>query len=210
MGTMIKSAAAVVVCGLMLSVSACTSSGGGTMMKPGGPLEVPLGFKPTSELDVHASLPTGNPRVFVKVTDDRSDKTTIGHNVEDSAKPIDVVDTGEAPDQFVAEGISTELKKLGVTIADSADTADRILQVSLKTFSVEEGGTYKAQLLALVQVTDKTGKTLLNKSAPGESSTWGHSKEAANYQQVLSNAVVDMTSGLLSSADFSQALSVPK
>jgi hypothetical protein len=212
MRSIFQSTAVLAACGLMLTASACKShSGGGdadTQAPDGQPVNVPLVFTPDDTLSTDISLPTGKPRVYVKpVTDTLPDKVTLGHYSDDDKLYPAVVSSG-TPEQFVHDGLVAELKKVSIDVVDSPDTADRIIDVSLSTFSANESGTYKGQVMAVVQVTDKSGKVLFNKPASGDSSHWGHSREPSNYQLVLSNSVVHMTSDLLKKTDFTQALSI--
>jgi hypothetical protein len=133
---------------------------------------------------------------------------TLRHYSGDDDKPIPAAVSSGTPEQFVHDTLMTELKKVSIDVVDSTDAADRIIDVSLSTFSANESGTYKGQITAVVQVTDKNGKVLFSKPASGDSSHWSRSREPANYRLVLSNSVVDMTSGLLKSSEFTQALSV--
>ncbi len=192
--------------GLMAVMSGC-KTGGSASTVPGGPITVPLIFQPNDSLASGLTLPTGNPKVYLQpVSDDRTDKTVIGHNTEDAT--ISVVSSGPAPAQFVHDAIATELRKVSIDLVDSPDTADRVLTVSLKTFTADEASRYTGEVITQVQVADKAGKVLIEKSFSGESSTWGHSKEPENYQKILRNSVVNLTSNLLSDADTTKALSL--
>jgi len=58
------------------------------------------------------------------------------------------------------------------------------------------------------KITDGSGKVQFNSSVSGESSTWGKSMSPTNYQQVLSNSMVDLTSSLLKDSTFVKSLSI--
>jgi hypothetical protein len=180
-------------------------SDGSSSRAPGAPVDVPMAYHPTNVAS--GGIPTGSGKIFIAPVDDkRTDTSEIGQNTEETPN-ISIHAAGGTPADFVHDALSQEMKKLGINIVDSAAGADRQIQASLTTFKSDEGGTYHGQILCIVSVTDASGKSLFKKAESGESSTWGKSLSPTNYQQVLSNSMVDLISSLLKDQDFVKALS---
>lgn len=191
---------------LMLTLTACSSGVGGSSKSDG--IKVPLLYRPTNLAEGSLKVPAGKPKVFIApVEDARSRTTTIGENREDSP-PIPVRVGSGTPSQFVQSALREELRRHGVNVVDNAAGADRTLAISISTFEANEAPNYHGQILLMVKVMDASGKVLSESSASGENSTWGKSADPANYQQVLSNSMVDLYSKLMGNADFINALSM--
>jgi len=189
---------------LMVSSMACKSSGASNS----GGVSVPLVYHPTNIVEGSLSVPTGKPKIFIApVEDTRTQPKAIGENREEST-PIPVTIGSGSASQFVHDALRDEMRKHGIDVVDDAAGADRTLSASITTFEANEAPNYHGTILLSVKVLDASGKVLTERTVSGENSTWGKSADPANYQQVLSNAMVDLIGSMMKNADFMQALSV--
>ena len=76
----------------------------------------------------------------------------------------------------------------------------------MKEFFARETRTYKAEVSIHLAIVTRDGTTLWSGTAPGEATRFGRSYVLENYYEVLSDAVVNATSSLLSSPDIQKAL----
>jgi len=147
-------------------------------------------------------------RLYVEpVLDERPDKSKIGSNREESTE-VPVVADGTAPPDFVGRLLATELSHSAVTIAPDTGSANRLLRVRLIHFFAEEGGLYRANVGAILEVRDPGGKLLYSSSLTGQAKQWGSSLSPENYNEVFSRAVFDLGKNALEQAAFQKALAV--
>ncbi len=191
---------------------AVLSSGCGSGPRPTF-LAIPLTVRVTEPL-VNTLPPIrevgGNLKLYVaQVQDMRVERSRIGENREQpatGARPITA--SGIAPAQFVRDVFTRELPTVGITTIGAPTGANRILSFELRQFYVIEVDTYRAVVVGEVKVTDGAGQVLFKTGVTGEDKTFGRSFSAENYQQVLSNATVDVLDNLLKTSAFVAALNV--
>ena len=163
---------------------------------------VPLRWKPTSDLRLGNQQMAQTPIQFEKFTDTRQDPHAIGENREDDTpKPV------TTPDD-VGEFVSTHMRELfnraGMNTVDSNGSV--IIKGEVKDFYARETHTYKAEVSIHLTIMSRDGTTLWSGTAPGEATRFGRSYNLENYYEVLSDSVVNATSSLLSSPDIQKAL----
>ena len=163
---------------------------------------VPLRWKPTSDLRLGNQQMAQTPIQFEKFTDARQDPHAIGENREDDTpKPV------TTPDD-VGEFVSTHMRELfnkaGMNTVDSNGSV--IIKGEVKDFYARETRTYKAEVSIHLTLMSRDGTTLWSGTAPGEATRFGRSYNLENYYEVLSDSVVNATSALLSSPDIQKAL----
>ena len=163
---------------------------------------VPLKWKPTSDLRLGALQMAQTPIQFEKFTDARPNIHAIGENREDDTpKPV------TTPDD-VGAFVSTHMRELfdsaGLKTVDSNGAV--IVRGEMKEFFARETRTYKAEVSIHLAIMTRDGTTLWSGTAPGEAARFGRSYVLENYYEVLSDAVVNATSSLLSSPDIQKAL----
>jgi hypothetical protein len=164
---------------------------------------IPLQWKPTSELRLSTmQMPSGSIQ-FEAFQDERNQKDMIGENLEDD-KPKPVT-THDDVGLFVGTHMRGLFDHAGLKTADS-DGAIRI-KGEVRQFFVTETATYKSVLVVHLTVTDRDGKTLWSGLASGDATRFGRSYKAENYYEVLSDAIVNAVSSMLESAEFQKALS---
>ena len=163
---------------------------------------VPLKWKPTSDLRLGALQMAQTPIQFEKFTDARQDTHAIGENREDDTpKPVTTPDDVGA---FVSTHMRELFDKAGLKTVDSNGAV--IVKGEVKEFFARESHTYKAEVSIHLAIMTRDGTTLWSGTAPGEATRFGRSYVLENYYEVLSDAVVNATSSLLSSPDIQKAL----
>src|SRR4051812_36273600 len=184
----------------LLGLSSGCNQGGG------GPVTVPMEFRPEHSDPLTGSLNAGDVKVYLDpVADRRDDKETIGKNIEGST-PVPVFSSGKTPPEFVHDVLADELKHFGVDMVEAPEAADRIITVDLTRFFVEESNNYKAEVKATASVKDKGGRQLYKGQIGGDGKTFGRSLNPANYQQTLSDATRRTIGSLFSQAKFQEAI----
>jgi hypothetical protein len=196
MGMFALGAAICALCGVQ---SGCNQGGG-------GPMTVPLEFRPEHSDPLSGSLNAGDVKVFLApATDKRAEKDTIGKNIEGST-PVPIYSSGKTPPEFVHDVLQDELKDFGVQMADAPETADRVISLDLTRFFVEESNNYNAEVKAQVEVKDKGGRSLYRGQIAGDGKTFGRSLSKENYQQTLSDATRRAIGNLFAQKPFQDAI----
>lgn len=167
------------------------------------PLDVAADSDPTAAVAHFDGL-----RLYVEpVLDERPDKSKIGSNQEETPE-VPVVADRTAPTDFVGRVLAKELSAGAVTIAPEAGSANRLLRVRLTHFFAEEGGLYRANVSAILEVRDPGGKLLYSSTLTGQAKQWGSSLSPENYNEVFSRAAFDLGKNLLEQPDFQKAIAV--
>ena len=164
---------------------------------------VPLQWKPTSELRLGAMQMSQAPIQFETFQDVRADKESIGENREkDTPKPVTTSDDVGA---FVGSHVRELFDKAGLRTVDSRGSVT--IKGEVRQFFVRETTTYKAMVAIHLTVVGRDGVTLWSGIASGAATRFGRSYKLENFEEVLSDAVVNAVSSMLQSADFQKALS---
>ena len=164
---------------------------------------VPLQWKPTSELRLGAMQMSQAPIQFETFQDVRADKEAIGENREkDTPKPVTTTDDVGA---FVGSHMRELFDKAGLKTVDSRGAVT--IKGEVRQFFVRETTTYKAMVAIHLTVVGRDGVPLWSGIASGDATRFGRSYKLENFEQVLSDAVVNAVSSMLQSADFQKALS---
>ena len=184
-------------------LGAMTIASGCPTNKPSS-LTVPLQLRAT-QVPTAVSFSQTPGRVYVApVQDGRTDKDRIGENQENT--PPTPIYGDSSPTEFVRAVVAEQFNNNGVTVVASADGADAVLAMTLNRFWAQESPNYDAQVVLAVEVRSRSGAALWSGTASGHDGTFGRSLSAENYQQVLSNAVVNAVSGLVAKPQFQEAL----
>ena len=189
----------------LAATSLLAAAGTGCTKRPGS-YDVPLKYRPTSQLKMSTfagQIPEARLHVG-PVTDSREDKENVGENVEENT-PIAIRATGD-PAEFVQTTLTELLSKAGVQMAPDRGGADRVLQAELHTFWTKETNTYEAEIRTTMTLQDRTGRQLWKGTINGTAERFGRSLKAENYQEVFSDALVDLVQNLLSNPTFRDAL----
>ncbi len=185
-----------------------------------GQLEnIALSWRPTNTIEPPAvvTIPPGAPvaagammsttvRVEVKaLADSRQDPRRIGENLESTAKgcvfPVTTSADGAA---WTTDRIRFVLGQLGVTIVEKG--GDVVLSGELRKFFVIEDNTYRGVVGLRLDVT-KAGTIVWSGLVTGSNSRFGSSYKLENYQESLSDAIIDAMGHLVENASFVRAVS---
>jgi hypothetical protein len=179
---------------------------GGCFGKKPASVGVPMKFRPTSQMNMN-TFAGDLPDVTIQVgpvNDARDNKEQVGENLENK-KPVPVFSSGTEPTQFVHDTMRDLLSRAGLKLADGG-AADRVLGVDLHRFWTQETSTYESEIRATVTVQDRSGRQLWKGTVNGTAKRFGRSLKAENYQEVFSDAMVNMVEGLLNNTGFRAAL----
>jgi hypothetical protein len=164
---------------------------------------VPLQWRPTSELQLGAREMSGATIQFEPFQDVRDNKEAIGENSEeDTPRPVTTTDDVGA---FVSKHMRELFDRAGLKTVDTDGAVT--IKGEVKQFFVRETNTYRSEVAVHITVVDHSGKTLWNGAASGDANRFGRSYKLENYDEVLSDAVVNTVSSMLQSAEFQNALS---
>jgi hypothetical protein len=166
-------------------------------------VNVPLEWKPTSDLRLGSTQMTAATVQFEPFKDERDTPQKIGENREDDKpKPVTTQDDVGA---FVSKHMRELFSKAGIKTVDAG--GDVIVRGEVRQFFVRETRTYQGEVAVHLTVVGKDGATLYSGVAPGDANRFGRSYLLENYYEVLSDALVNATSSTLQSAEFQKALS---
>jgi hypothetical protein len=164
---------------------------------------VSLQWKPTSELKLGAAQMPQTSIRFDTFKDARADKAAIGENREDDAHPKPVT-TRDDVVAFVSSHMRELFDRAGLKTVDG--NAAVTIHGEVQQFFVREAGTYKGEVAVHLTVIGQDGRTLWSGLASGEATRFGRSYKLENYDEVLSDALVNTVSSMLQSAQFQKAL----
>jgi hypothetical protein len=158
-------------------------------------LNQPLAWTPTKTLDLGVTTNRGTPaRVrFQTFTDTAPDPTVVGENLEQAAARQ--VTTRDPVGPFVTQHLQALFAQAGY--ASGGAEADRVVFGEVQKFFVKERDNYRGNIVLVVTVSDRSGKVLWRGTAYGTNSTFGRSYHLDNYQQVLSDSLIDAADNLL-------------
>jgi hypothetical protein len=170
-------------------------------------LTVPLKFRPTSQLKMAAfagEIPDAS--VYVgAVNDVRVKNDRIGENLEED-KPVPVFAGGVEPAEFVRSTLRDLLSRAGLPLMADPGGAERVLVSDLHYFWTQETSTYETEVRLTLTVRDRAGRQLWKGTVNGTAERFGRSLKAENYQEVFSDAMVDLVQSLLGNQSFRDAL----
>lgn len=158
-------------------------------------LNEPLAWTPTDSLDLGITQGHGTPATvrFEAFSDTASNPALIGEN-DEKATPRQVT-TADQVGPFVSQHLQQLFTQAGYV--SGGDNADRVISGEVRKFFVREGNTYDGSVVVAIAVSDRSGKVLWRGTAWGSNQTFGRSYHLDNYQQVLSDTVVDTADKLL-------------
>lgn len=157
-------------------------------------LNQPLAWTPTNTLNLGVSQKQGTPATvqFQTFSDTAENPKLVGENDEQS--PPRLVTTSDAVGPFVTQHLQQLFAQAGYR---SDGNADRVISGEVSKFFVKEGNSYSGTVVLNVAVSDRSGKVLWRGTAYGANQTFGRSYHIDNYQQVLSDSLIDAANNLL-------------
>ena len=166
-------------------------------------VNVPLKWRPTSDLRLGAMQMSQAPVQFDAFQDVRTGKQAIGENREDDTpKPVT---TADDVGSFVSAHMRELFDQAGLKTVDSNGTVT--IKGEVTQFFVRETSLYRSEVAVHLTVVGRDGKVLWSGTASGEAKRFGRSYKLEDYYEVLSDAIVNTVSSMLQSAQFQKALS---
>jgi len=166
-------------------------------------VNVPLEWRPTSDLRLGAMEMAQASVQFDALRDLRADKQAIGENREDQTpKPVT---TKDDVGSFVSAHMRQLFDSAGLKTVDSNGMVT--IKGEVTQFFVRETSLYRSEVAVHLTVMGRDGKVLWSGTASGEAKRFGRSYKLEDYYEVLSDAVVNTVSSMLQSAQFQKALS---
>ena len=105
---------------------------------------------------------------------------------------------------WCTDSLRTVLSKAGLPIGADKETVT--VSGELQSFFVTEKDTYVGDVTIKIKVTNRAGTVLWTGMANGASKRWGRSYSADNYNEVLSDSVMEAAYSLLKNQRFMDAL----
>lgn len=197
------------VVGRWLACLLCASAllvAGGCARKPGS-VTVALRFRPTARLDLNAfGGAAPQTAVYVgDVRDGRAVKDRIGENVVgDGEAPV--YSGGREPTQFVGLVMKDLLRRGGLNVARDRTAAGIVVLGELNEFWARETTNYGATVAVTFTVQDRAGGQLWKGLVTATSKRPGPSMDPEDYQEIFSDATLELVERLLHDDGFREAL----
>lgn len=170
-------------------------------------LNQPLAWTPTKTLDLGVTQRMAGTPAAVRVetfSDTAPDPKLVGQNVEQGTPRL--VTTADPVGAFVSQHLQQLFAQAGYPAGGAG--ADRIVSGEVSKFFVSEKDNYSGSVVLNVTVSDRAGKVLWQGTVWGSNETFGRSYQLDNYQQVLSDSLIDAANNLLKNAALRQALTL--
>jgi hypothetical protein len=169
---------------------------------------IPLEFTPTSPMSERDPLDMrGAQSVKLQVdpfTDAREDAVLIGQNM--NKVPLRKVTTRDDVPRFVTYHVISLLSGIGIGLDVVESGGTIILKGEVKKFFAQETNRYNATVELRITLSDPEGKVLWAVETTGTSSRFGIGYKAANYYEVLSDALVGAVHELAGNPNFKRTL----
>ncbi len=168
-------------------------------------LNKPLAWTPTTTLALGVTQSRGTPATvrFQAFSDTAANPALVGENVEQA--PTRQVTTADPVAPFVTQHLQDLFAQAGYS---GGVNADRVISGDVRRFFVREGGSYDGSVILDVTVSDRSGKVLWQGTVWGTNQTFGRSYHLDNYQQVLSDALIDAANSLLKNPGLRDSLTL--
>ena len=169
-------------------------------------LNQPLAWTPTNTLNLGITRSQGTPATvrFEAFGDTAANPALVGENLE-QATPL-LVTTADPVGPFVTRHLQQLFAQAGY--APGGANADRVISGNVQKFFVSERDNYRGNVVLAIVVRDRSGNVVWQGTAWGMNQTFGRSYHIDNYQQVLSDALIDAADNLLKNPDLRQALAL--
>ena len=170
-------------------------------------LNQPLAWTPTKTLDLGVTQQVGGTPAAVRIetfSDTASDPKLVGENVEQATPRL--VTTTDPVGDFVSQHLQQLFAQAGYR--SGGTNADRVVSGEVSKFFVREKDSYSGSVVLNLTVSDRSGKVLWQGTAWGANDTFGRSYHLDNYQQVLSDSLIDAANNLLRNPALRAALTL--
>jgi hypothetical protein len=169
---------------------------------------VPLKWSPTSTLAEMGPLDVSGALLTTKIhvdafTDVRQNPALVAENREKTDK-VRPVTTSSDVAAFLVDHLKETLQHAGVTIVDGG--ADVTITGEIRQFFVTETSMYRGEVSVLLHVKNSAGKEIWTGVIGGAAERFGRSYRLDNYQEAMSDMVLQAAYNLLASPGFREAL----
>ncbi len=200
--------------GLLIAAAMLAVSGAGCTKTTS--ISVSMKYKPTSSVGVSGFPVTAGTTLFIEpIVDERAIKDRVGEYSEDDELSLPANAEGTPVPEFVQHALVRALADLGIKTVDEASAANRIMTVTLiKCWTNEHGkfgptSMYDSEVRTTIKVADTSGTVLCEGVYSGSNSRFGGDHNEDNYQEGLSDAIVDLITRLGASPAFQKAIVSP-
>ena len=193
-----------------LLISTCLAFGGLEIQASKPMVDVPLAWKPTSTIQDFRLQPIdlnqlrGIRIAIAPFTSSCSDSALIGENREDEAHPKTVRTKADVP-AFVTDQFNEVMKEMGLPLADKAGPANLQLKGEIINFKVIERNTYVGDIRIKLTLS-KDSEIAWEGLATGQAKRFGRSYKLENYQEVLSDSLLEAIARVASSPAFLEGM----
>jgi len=169
---------------------------------------VPLKWSPTSTLAEMGPLDVSGALLTTKIhvdlfTDARQDPALVAENHEKTDK-VRPVTTSSDVAAFLTDHLRETLQHAGLSMVDGA--ADVSISGEIRQFFVTETSMYRGEVSVLLHVKNSAGKEIWTGVIGGAAERFGRSYRLDNYQETMSDMVLQTAYNLLASSGFREAL----
>jgi hypothetical protein len=162
-------------------------------------LSVPLHWENPGSVDAKPKLLKLTKGSFsVLLVDARSERAIVGHSLESDkyvSTKASIVDAYSGP-------VSGLFQNAGLPI--SKGSGGIVLEMTINKLLVEEDNLYRGTAVASVRLL-KAGNALWSGNAIGSTKRWGRTFVGANYDEALTNSLVDLVDKLTADPQFQKA-----
>jgi hypothetical protein len=188
---------------------ACVAPGYGAQTTP-QLKNIPLEWKATEAISSFAAIDMSvyrNEHFVIKpFSDVRNQPSEIGVNIEKRFSGQDLrVTTQQKVSDWLTRKCATVYSQFGLNVDNSNGTF--FVDTSVVKFFVTEESKYNAEVSLEVTLTAKNRVIAWKGTTTGSATRFGHSYEAVNYYEALSNATISAVHGLLNNDSFRRAVS---
>jgi hypothetical protein len=145
-------------------------------------------------------------RVFVTAENRRGDAEKIG---ADESMNVPITADIAAITSMVEAGFRTELGRVGVHVAPSAQDCDVILKVGINDLKVSEGFVYTATLMTLLEVSDAGGNAIGRQAIEASGTHFGDGYSGAEVNAAMNNALAQLIANAFQSDELMRMLGSP-
>jgi len=179
--------------GFALSLVACARG-------PQGPIVMTPNYTPTSKVELGVVKNSGI-QLSLAIVDQRPIKDAVGKK-SDEQPPVTVNATSADVTRVITTALTRELTGAGFVVVAAGGVA---VNVTVLEFWVDEANTYRGTARLKVDVV-KDGAPATSLTVTGTAKRWGASLSPDNYNEVLSDCLVNAIQDLIKSTDFQTAV----
>jgi hypothetical protein len=170
---------------------------------------ISLEWHPTDAISSYGAIDVTTYRnahfVIRRFTDVRKQPANIGINTENRFSGRDMhVTTKQNVADWLTGKFADVFSQFGIDVVTGSGTF--FVDAAVVRFFVTESSTYNADVSLDITLTTKNGVVVWKGMTTGSATRYGHSFNAENYYEALSNATITAVHGLLNDDSFNRAV----